>query len=233
MHVKALKLVNFKRFRDDYLEFNDDVNILVGDNNAGKSSILEALEIVLNYNYRGRQFSGEFSPDLFNKSAVAQFLASDKKAEKLPTLIIEVYLEGIPDYKGTNNNLGADAQGVMVKAAFDTSLADAYEKHIVGNPKISSIPIEFYKVEWLDFSWKEIKAISKSFRALYIDPSRIHPTSGKNQYIAGILNTALEGDELRNLILNYRENLQAFNGSEEVRAVNATLDDQHLITDTN
>ena len=86
MHVKALKLVNFKRFRNEYLEFNDDVNILVGDNNAGKSSILEALEIVLNYNYRGRQFGAEFSPDLFNKAAVAEFLASDKKAEKLPTL---------------------------------------------------------------------------------------------------------------------------------------------------
>jgi len=128
-----------------------------------------------------------------------------------------------PDYKGTNNTLGADAQGVMVKAAFDTSLEVAYEKHIVGNPRISSVPIEFYKVEWLDFSWNEIKAVSKRFKALYIDPSRIHPTSGKNQYIAGILNTALEGDELRNLILNYRENLQAFNASEEVRAVNANL----------
>ena len=232
MHVKALKLVNFKRFRNEYLEFNDDVSILVGDNNAGKSSILEALEIVLNYNYRGRQFGAEFSPDLFNKAAVAEFLASDKKAEKLPTLIIEVYVEGIPDYKGTNNTLGADAQGVMVKAAFDTSLEVAYEKHIVGNPRISSVPIEFYKVEWLDFSWNEIKAVSKRFKALYIDPSRIHPTSGKNQYIAGILNTALEGDELRNLILNYRENLQAFNASEEVRAVNANLDEKHLITDS-
>ena len=37
MHVKALKLVNFKRFRNEYLEFNDDVNILVGDNNADQA----------------------------------------------------------------------------------------------------------------------------------------------------------------------------------------------------
>jgi len=43
VHVKAIKLINFKKFRDELLEFNDDVNIFVGDNNAGKSTILEAL----------------------------------------------------------------------------------------------------------------------------------------------------------------------------------------------
>lgn len=57
MHVKSIKLINFKKFRDEHLEFNDDVNIFVGDNNAGKSTILEALEIVLNYSHRGRTFS--------------------------------------------------------------------------------------------------------------------------------------------------------------------------------
>jgi len=35
VHVKAIKLINFKKFRDELLEFNDDVNIFVGDNNAG------------------------------------------------------------------------------------------------------------------------------------------------------------------------------------------------------
>jgi putative ATP-dependent endonuclease of OLD family len=63
LHVNSIKIVNFKKFRDRTFDFNTDVNIFVGDNNAGKSTILEALEIVLNYNYRGRPFSGEFSAD--------------------------------------------------------------------------------------------------------------------------------------------------------------------------
>lgn len=83
MHVKSIKLINFKKFRDELLEFNDDVNIFVGDNNAGKSTILEALEIVLNYNHRGRPFNGEFSPDLFNQDAVIQFLGSDLSSKYL------------------------------------------------------------------------------------------------------------------------------------------------------
>ncbi|MFG3692015.1 ATP-dependent endonuclease [Stutzerimonas stutzeri] len=232
MHVKAIKLINFKKFRDELLEFNDDVNILVGDNNAGKSTILEALEIVLNYNHRGRPFNGEFSPDLFNQDAVTRFLASDLSSKHLPSLIIEAYIDGVPEYRGSNNSLKADAQGVLVQACFDPSLEAVYESHLLTKPNITSIPIEFYKVEWLDFGWNPIKPIAKKFKALYIDPTRIHPTMGKNQYISSILNTALAKEELVKLTLNYRENLQVFNNSGEVRTVNASLDAGHLITDS-
>lgn len=47
MLVESLRLINFKKFKDHTFDFNDDVNIFVGDNNAGKSTVLEALEIVL------------------------------------------------------------------------------------------------------------------------------------------------------------------------------------------
>jgi predicted ATP-dependent endonuclease of OLD family len=230
--VKSIKLVNFKKFRDDLLEFNDDVNIFVGDNNAGKSTILEALEIVLNYSHRGRPFNGEFSPDLFNQDAVTRFLASDLSIKHMPSLIIEAYIDGVPEYRGSNNSLKADAQGVVVQACFDPSLEAVYETHLLTKPNITSIPIEFYKVEWLDFGWNPIKPIAKKFKALYIDPTRIHPTMGKNQYISSILNTALAKEELVKLTLNYRENLQVFNNSEEVKTVNASLDADHLITDS-
>ncbi|MDE1716224.1 AAA family ATPase [Chromobacterium amazonense] len=232
MHVKSIKLINFKKFRDESFDFNDDVNIFVGDNNAGKSTILESLEIVLNYSYRGRPFNSEFSPDLFNQEAVNLFLASDKTSKHLPSLIIEAYIEGIPEYRGTNNSLKADAQGIVVQACFDTSLESAYENYLRTKPSITSIPIEFYKLDWFDFSWSPIRSMVKKFKVLYIDPTRIHPTIGKNQYISSILNTALEKEDLVKLILNYRENLQAFNSSGEVRTINSNLDSGHLITDS-
>lgn len=232
MHVNSIKLINFKKFRDELLEFNDDVNIFVGDNNAGKSTILEALEIVLNYNHRGRPFNGEFSPDLFNQDAVNLFLGSDKTSKHLPSLIIEAYIDGVPEYRGANNSLKADVQGVVVRACFDASLEAVYASYLLTKPNITSIPIEFYKLDWLDFGWNPIKPIAKKFKALYIDPTRIHPTIGKNQYISSILNTALAKEELVKLTLNYRENLQVFNSSGEVKTVNSNLDVGHLITDS-
>ncbi|MGQ6231320.1 ATP-dependent nuclease [Serratia sp. IR-2025] len=231
MRVKSIKLTNFKKFKDEHLEFNDDVNIFVGDNNAGKSTILEALEVVLNYNYRGRPFNTEFTPDIFNKDAVQQFLASDKSAKHLPSLTIEAFIDGVPEYRGTNNFQKVDAQGITVQVHFDATLKDVYADYLKTNPNITSIPIEFYKLEWLDFGWNPIKAVAKKFRALYIDPTRIHPTLGKNQYISTILNTALNKEELVKLTLNYRENQQVFNNSGEVKMVNTGLDTDHLITD--
>lgn len=46
--IKRLILKNFKRFRNLELEFDPELNILVGGNEAGKSSVLQAIDIVLN-----------------------------------------------------------------------------------------------------------------------------------------------------------------------------------------
>lgn len=231
MLVESLRLLNFKKFKDQFFEFNEDVNVFVGGNNAGKSTILEALEIVLNFQYRGRSFSNEFSPDLFNSDAVAAFLASSKTPADLPVLVIEAYMKNVPDYRGTNNSLMIDTQGVQVKASFDPDFTDAYHDYLAAGAPITSIPVEFYKIEWMDFAWNIIKPMNKQFRALYIDPARIHPTFGKNQYISSVLNTALKKEEEYRLSLNYRETMQSFNDTDEVKIVNKDLDSENKITD--
>lgn len=231
MLVESLHLLNFKKFKDQTFEFNDDVNIFVGDNNAGKSTILEALEIALNFQHRGRPFNNEFSPDLFNSEAVAAFLASSMAPADLPVLVVEAYMKMVPDYRGTNNSLLKDAQGVQVRASFDPDFTDAYLDYLAAGTPLTSIPVEFYKVEWMDFSWSVIKPMTKQFRALYIDPTRIHPTFGKNQYISNVLNTALKKDEEYRLSLNYRETLQSFNETDEVKTVNRDLDSDNKITE--
>lgn len=231
MLVKSLRLLNFKKFKDQIFEFNEDVNIFAGDNNAGKSTILEALEVVLNFQHRGRPFSSEFSPDLFSNDAVAAFLDSPKTPADLPVIVIEAYMRDVPDYRGTNNSLLKDAEGIQVKASFDPDFTDAYQDYLASRAPITSIPVEFYKVEWMDFAWNVIKPMTKKFRALYIDPARIHPAFGKNQYISNVLNTALKKEEEYRLSLNYREILQSFNDTDEAKAVNKGLDSENKITD--
>lgn len=78
--------------------------------------------------YVSRPLSGEFSPDLFNKEAVAKYLVSAKTIADLPLLEIEAYMTNVPDYKGTNNSLLKDTQGVRVKASFDPDFTVAYAK---------------------------------------------------------------------------------------------------------
>jgi recombinational DNA repair ATPase RecF len=44
MKIKKLKLKNFKKFASQEFDFNDDLNVIVGDNESGKSSLLGAIE---------------------------------------------------------------------------------------------------------------------------------------------------------------------------------------------
>jgi predicted ATP-dependent endonuclease of OLD family len=54
LYIQKLTIKNFKKIEDQSFDFNDKVNILVGDNDSGKTTILEALELVSNCSYRGK-----------------------------------------------------------------------------------------------------------------------------------------------------------------------------------
>jgi AAA15 family ATPase/GTPase len=45
MFIKKFQIQNFKSFQDITIHFNQDVNILTGQNNAGKTTVLEALSL--------------------------------------------------------------------------------------------------------------------------------------------------------------------------------------------
>ena len=45
MPLKQIIIQNFKSLRNLKIQFNNGLNILVGDNEAGKSTILEAIHI--------------------------------------------------------------------------------------------------------------------------------------------------------------------------------------------
>lgn len=44
--MTKIKLHDFKRFREFMLDVNPDINILIGDNESGKSTILQAIYLV-------------------------------------------------------------------------------------------------------------------------------------------------------------------------------------------
>ncbi|MDP8238931.1 MAG: AAA family ATPase [Candidatus Hatepunaea meridiana] len=231
MHITKLIISNFKMFENRTFDFNKDINILVGDNESGKSTILEAIEIGLNCSYRGKYLASEVTTDLFNIGAVGKYLESDKSASKLPEICIELFLDNLPEYRGENNSLGEDSHGISLKIVFDEELSTEYEELIKKPDDIKTIPAEFYKIEWLDFAWKKIKFMNKKVNGLFIDPARLHPTYGKNQYISKIIKTTLTKEQHALLNLNYRQLKEQFNDQPQVANINKQLDSDKVITE--
>lgn len=113
--IKKIKLINFKRFENYTIEPNDRINILVGDNEAGKSSILEAIDLVASGDVRRIEAIG--LDKLLNTKAVQTFNTGARTFDKLPKLIIELYLElDQPDsfMNGKNNTEKIMCDGVRV-----------------------------------------------------------------------------------------------------------------------
>lgn len=230
MHIEKLVVKNFKKFSNREFDFNKDLNLLVGDNDSGKSTIQEAIEIALNCSYRGKPLSGEIKPELFNLDAATAYIEGDKSCESLPSITIELFLDGIPEYRGDNNSLNKNTDGISLKIKFDDDLRMVYNEFIEAPDSIKSIPVEFYKIEWLDFGWNKIKFLNRKMSGLFVDPSRLHPTQGRNQYISRIINASLSKEEQVLLNVNYRQLKQHFDDQPQVKSVNEKLDSENIVT---
>jgi len=59
MYIARIYIKNFKGFEDFQLELNPGMNIIVGDNEAKKTTILEAINLILSGNIDGKYLTPE------------------------------------------------------------------------------------------------------------------------------------------------------------------------------
>ena len=55
MNLKSVSIKNFKGVKNMEIEFTPKVNLLIGDNGAGKTSVLEAIAVALSGMLKGIQ----------------------------------------------------------------------------------------------------------------------------------------------------------------------------------
>jgi len=235
--ITKIYIHNFKSFRDFDLSLNDDLNIIVGDNEAGKSSILEAIGLALTRRLNGRQVETELSPHLFNQSAVAEYVEAVRAGSNpdLPCVVIEAYLSG-PDslnvLRGSNNHEKSDAVGVQLEIAFNDEYAAEYEAFLEDRPAINTIPIEYYSVRWCSFAGAAITSRSLPVGLSYIDATVIRLQSGTDYYLQNIINSSLDPKERVALSMAYRGLKEKFSGEPAIQGINAKLKQQKgAITD--
>ncbi|MFM2630096.1 AAA family ATPase [Vibrio chagasii] len=233
MYIEKLIVKNFKKIVSDSFIFNEHVNILVGDNDSGKTTILEALELASTASYRGKPIATSLTTDLFNNAAVSDYLKANHSKDNLPEILVEIYLSDCPEYRGKNNSLGQEKDGIFLRICFDEDLTSTYDDFIKNATSIDSIPTEFYKVEWYSFGWDPIKFINRKVKGLFIDPTKLHPTYGKTQYLSNIINSSLTKEQQALLNLNYRQLKNSFEQQQQIKDLNDGLDTGNKVTEQN
>ena len=75
------------------MDFSDNVNVIVGNNNEGKTTIFEAIHLALTASINGKNALADIPAHIFNKGAVNEYLAKIKAGDVVvpPKASIELF----------------------------------------------------------------------------------------------------------------------------------------------
>lgn len=229
MIIRKVKILNFKSLRDFEIEFNNDINIIVGNNESGKSTILEAINLALNGQLNGRQAINEISPYIFNLETVNEYKA-DLNAGNTPLppfILIELYFTSedpkLASFKGTDNSEKSNELGIVASIEFDDRYNDEYLSYIENPAQVNNIPTEYFKFNWHSFSGASLTKRGIPITTTLIDASTIRLQYGTDYYIQKIINDTLDPTQRTNLSLIYRGLKESFSSEGAIQEINDVL----------
>lgn len=220
--IERLVLSNFKKFDSLELEFDPELNLLIGDNEAGKSSVLLALELVMSGSRSKVETIGIEA--LLNADAIKAFQAGPCTVDRLPKLFVEVYLS--PDIKpglnGTNNSKGLERDGLRM--SLDPILD--FSKDIAGALKEdpTNFPFEYYGVQFYTFAGDAYSNVKRHVRHLAIDSSKIDSEYAAREYTRSVFSMHADVGKRSKLESAYRQSKGEFKNGQ-LRELNDKLAD--------
>jgi len=232
MYIKKIIIENFKCFEGRFcLEFNKRLNILVGDNEAGKSTILEAIHLALTGWFRGRYLRSELTQALFNNNIVKKYLASLRTGnpQALPCISIELFFEIENDstkalFEGNGNSERVKACGVQFKISFNEKYRNVYNIAVNSDEKLDSLPIEYYDFSWASFARDEgVTPKTIPLKSHPIDSSDNRYQNGSDIYLSRIIRDLLTDEHIVNISQAHRKLKDLFSNHEAVKAINEEL----------
>lgn len=236
MGIKKIKIKDFKCFQGTFeMELNSGLNILVGNNEAGKSTILEAIHLALTGMYGGRSIRNELSQYLFNSETVSKYIESVNagKPNEQPAILIEIYFDGSinPDFEGNGNSEQENkVEGLKFEIIYDHKYDDEYEK-LIARKDMRSLPIEYYEASWESFSRKSITIKSIPIKSAMIDSSNYRYQNGSDIYISRIVKDLLSPEEITAVAQAHRNMKDTFINDSSIDAINKRIQKEATIVD--
>ena len=236
MKIDKLLIKNFKIFEDITIHFNNDINIFVGENDSGKTTILEALSLVLTGKLNGGTILTRLNPDWFNYTVRKKYKDSldTPTPSELPMIVIEAYFGKLNEkdlqlknFEGSNNILREEgAIGVKIEIKFNDEYSQTY-KQLLKEKRIGDIPVELYKVEFRSFANPDYYINSTAKKVALIDATKKDYGTVLNRFVSTSISEYLSDEEKTNLRLAYRGNRREFTDSEAVKSLNSKIQSEY------
>lgn len=236
MHISKIHIENFKSFKGSFKLFLDKgINIIVGENEAGKSTIIEAVHLALSGLLNGKYLNNELTQYIFNYEVITEYLENLNKGINCmpPHILIEVFIDGedISEFKGNGNSEKSNSSGISLKIAFAEKYKKEYEDLIkIGG--IKSLSIEYYNILWSSFARDEnITIRSIPIKSALIDSASNKFQNGSDVYISRIIKEFLESNEIVEISQSHRKMRDFFNADESIKKINKKIEVATKISD--
>ncbi len=227
--ISKVRIVNFKCINGVFdLELNNGLNVIVGNNNEGKSTVLEAIHLALTGIFRGKLLRNNLTQYLFNNEIIAEYLAKLKEdtTVELPKILIELYLHDLnPELEGdlfSDKNYESRTSGIGLEVAFDEKYRNEYNE-LISSEDINSLPIEYYDVNWYSFSRKPLTTRSVPIKSSFIDVGFSKFWNGNDIYISRIIHDLLETGEKVAVAQAFRSAKDNFSNDKSISNINEKL----------
>lgn len=229
--ITRVVVKGYRLFEDFELEPNRGTNIVVGDNESGKSSLLEAISLALTGRINGRWAQDELNPYWFNVAAVENYFASlGTESPKLPPeILIELYLTNDDDelqyLLGVHNSRQDKVPGVKMHIAPNPDYAEEFADYMADENRPAILPTEWYSVDWRQFSDERLTRRPKELGVSVIDSRTVRSTAGIDFHTREMLKDFIEPKESAAVAVAHRKARHVIS-TETLKSVNERIADK-------
>lgn len=220
-YIKRMTTEGLKKFEHFDIEFDKNINIIIGENESGKSTILEAINICLNQLYKNTDKS--IIKDLLNINNVKKF-EKDPSIENLPRIQIEI--EFNLDNSSKNNFLfyGMHNQDENEKYGikYACELNKEFEQEVFEFIKEKKIPYEYYEMKWTTFQGASFNVLKQPLNYLTIDNSITTQYNTYNYYNKSVFKSKYNGNKMIKTKNDFRTNIEDIFNQLNLEKISAT-----------
>nr|WP_159620302.1 TOPRIM nucleotidyl transferase/hydrolase domain-containing protein [Arthrobacter zhaoguopingii] len=226
--IARVRIRGYRKFKTLDFRPHPMGNVIVGNNQAGKSTLLEAIGMAVTGRVNGRTVSEELNPYWFHAQTVAEYLAARARGEgpPPPEIFIEVTLRDRSEFAPL---IGADdlekpsdhAPGVRLRIRLNPEYRDEFDAY-VAQEGTKLLPTEYFSTDWRSFQGNHLTQRPRALAVAVIDSRTVRSTAGIDYHLRQVIGDNLTDEEHATVSAAFRrvkENMTA----EHLGDVNAKL----------
>ncbi|PPF64179.1 ATP-dependent endonuclease [Clavibacter michiganensis] len=199
--ITRVRIRGYRKFRALDFQPHPTFNVLVGNNQAGKSTLLEAIGMAVTGRINGRAVTEELNPHWFHAETVTAYLAARSRGQTPlpPEMLIEVTLQDRPEFASL---IGADdldkpsghAPGVRLRIRLNPEYREEFNAY-VSEPGTKLLPTEYFTADWRSFQGDHLTKRPRALAVAVIDSRTVRSTAGVDYHLRQIIGENLTDEE--------------------------------------